>query len=46
MQKEEKQWYAIHTYSGYEDQVADQLKQRTESMDMKDNWLVGRDLNV
>jgi transcriptional antiterminator NusG len=29
-------WYVIHTYSGYEDQVADQLRQRTESMDMQD----------
>lgn len=29
-------WYVIHTYSGYEDQVADQLKQRIESMDMQD----------
>jgi transcription termination/antitermination protein NusG len=30
------QWYVIHTYSGYEDQVADSLKQRIESLDMKD----------
>ncbi len=30
-----KDWYVIHTYSGYEDQVAEQLRQRTESMDMK-----------
>lgn len=29
-------WYVIHTYSGYEDQVADSLRQRIESMDMKD----------
>lgn len=29
-------WYVIHTYSGYEDQVADSLKQRIESMGMKD----------
>ncbi|MCC7289420.1 transcription termination/antitermination protein NusG [bacterium] len=29
-------WYVIHTYSGYEDQVADNLRQRIESMDMKD----------
>ena len=32
---ESKDWYVIHTYSGYEDQVAEQLKQRIESMDMK-----------
>src|SRR3990167_9569717 len=32
----ERGWYAIHTYSGYEDRVADNLKQRIESMDMED----------
>ncbi|MDQ3158998.1 MAG: transcription termination/antitermination protein NusG [bacterium] len=31
-----KQWYAIHTYSGYEEKVAESIKQRTESLDMKD----------
>ena len=31
-----RQWYVIHTYSGYEDQVADSLKQRIETLDMKD----------
>lgn len=31
-----KNWYAIHTYSGYEDAVARNLKQRAESMDMQD----------
>ena len=30
------QWYVIHTYSGYEDQVSDSLKQRIETLDMKD----------
>jgi len=30
------QWYVVHTYSGYEDQVAESLKQRIESLDMKD----------
>lgn len=29
-------WYAVHTYSGYEDNVARNLKQRIESMDMQD----------
>lgn len=29
-------WYVIHTYSGYEDQVADNLRQRIDSMGMKD----------
>jgi len=28
----ERQWYAIHTYSGYEDSVARNLKQRVESL--------------
>lgn len=29
-----RRWYAIHTYSGYEENVADSLKQRIETMDM------------
>lgn len=32
----ERNWYVIHTYSGYEEQVADSLRQRTESMNMQD----------
>ena len=28
-----KRWYVIHTYSGYEENVADNLKQRIESID-------------
>ena len=31
-----KHWYVLHTYSGYEDNVARNLKQRIESMDMED----------
>ncbi|HMS92172.1 MAG TPA: transcription termination/antitermination protein NusG [Candidatus Saccharibacteria bacterium] len=31
-----KNWYVIHTYSGYEDQVADQLTMRIETLGMKD----------
>lgn len=31
-----RSWYAIHTYSGYEDAVARYLKQRVESLDMQD----------
>ncbi len=34
-----KHWYVLHTYSGYEDNVARNLKQRTESMDMEDKIL-------
>jgi len=32
----EQNWYVIHTYSGYEEQVAESLRQRIESMDMSD----------
>ena len=32
----EKNYYVIHTYSGYEDAVARNLKQRIESLDMED----------
>lgn len=35
-QSGERNWYVIHTYSGYEEQVADSLKQRIESMGMQD----------
>lgn len=31
-----KRWYVIHTYSGYEESVAENLRQRIESMDMQD----------
>lgn len=41
LQKQEgrKGWYVIHTYSGYEDQVAESLKQRAESLSMQDKIL-------
>ena len=32
----ERHWYVLHTYSGYEDSVAFNLKQRIESMGMQD----------
>lgn len=32
----EKHWYAIHTYSGYEDNVANSLRQRIESLGYED----------
>lgn len=32
----EKHWYVLHTYSGYEDNVAKNLRQRIESMAMED----------
>ncbi len=31
-----RQWYAIHTYSGYEEKVAESIKQRVDSVDMAD----------
>lgn len=31
-----KNWYAIHTYSGYEEKVAESIRQRADSLDMKD----------
>jgi len=31
-----KQWYAIHTYSGYEEKVADSIKERMAGVDMAD----------
>lgn len=31
-----KHWYAIHTYSGYEEKVAESIRQRAESLDMAD----------
>lgn len=33
----ERRWYAVHTYSGYEDAVARNLKQRVESFGMGGN---------
>ena len=34
--QEGRNWYAIHTYAGYENAVARNLKQRIESLNMKD----------
>src|SRR3989338_5104090 len=31
-----RRWYALHTYSGYEENVTQNLKQRIESMGMED----------
>lgn len=33
---QERRWYVIHTYSGYEDKVAEDLKQRVEALGMED----------
>ena len=31
-----KNWYAVHTYSGYEEKVAESIRQRADSLDMGD----------
>ena len=33
------QWFVVHTYSGHEQRVAQQLKQRVESMNLEDKIL-------
>ncbi|MEK7464500.1 MAG: transcription termination/antitermination protein NusG [Patescibacteria group bacterium] len=45
----ERHWYAIHTYSGYEDAVARYLKQRIESLAMNDkifNVIVPKEVKI
>lgn len=47
--KHGRRWYVLHTYSGYEENVAENLKQRIESMDMEDkifNVLVPKEKKV
>ena len=36
MEHEEAKWYVVHTYSGYEGRVKDNLEHRIESMDVSD----------
>jgi transcriptional antiterminator NusG len=36
MARQAKEWYVIHTYSGYEDRVKTNLEHRIDSMDVKD----------
>lgn len=46
---QERNWYVIHTYSGYEDAVAKNLKQRIESLGMEDkifNVLVPKEKKI
>lgn len=46
---QQKNWYVIHTYSGYEDAVANGLKQRVESLGMEDkifNVLVPKEKKI
>lgn len=45
----EKRWYVLHTYSGYEDAVAKSLTQRVESLGMEDkifNVLVPKEKKI
>ena len=47
--KQGKKWYVLHTYSGYEDAVAQNLKQRIESLGMEDkifNVLVPKEKKI
>ncbi len=47
--KGERHWYAVHTYSGYEDAVARYLKQRVDSLEMHDkifNIIVPREKKI
>ena len=47
--KQGRRWYVLHTYSGYEENVSQNLKQRIESMDMEDkifNVLVPKEKKV
>jgi transcription termination/antitermination protein NusG len=46
---QERRWYVIHTYSGYEEAVARNLKQRIESLGMEDkifNVLVPKEKKI
>ena len=47
--EQDKNWYVIHTYSGYEDAVAKNLKQRIESLSMENkifNVLVPKEKKI
>jgi len=47
--EQKRNWYVIHTYSGYEDAVAKNLKQRVESLGMEDkifNVIVPREKKI
>lgn len=46
---QKKRWYVVHTYSGYEDAVAKNLKQRVASLGMEDkifNVLVPKEKKI
>lgn len=37
MESRNKEWYVLHTYSGYENKVRENIELRKESMEMEDN---------
>lgn len=44
-----RRWYAVHTYSGYEENVSENLQQRIETMDMEEkifNILVPKEKKI
>ena len=48
-QSQGRNWYVLHTYSGYEDAVVRNLKQRIESLDIQDkifNVLVPKEKKI
>ena len=49
IKNKERHWYAMHTYSGYEDAVARYFKQRVDSLSMNDkifNVLVPKETKI
>ncbi len=49
IKSKDRHWYAVHTYSGYEDAVARYLKQRVDSLSMNDkifNVLVPKERRI
>lgn len=47
--KQERNWYALHTYAGYEEVVANNLRKRIESLGMEDkifNVLVPKEKKI
>ena len=37
MEERKSQWYVVNTYVGHENRVAENLKKRLETMNIKDN---------
>ena len=41
-----RSWYAIHTYSGYEEKVAESIRQRINGVDMADKIFKSREEGI